>query len=594
MASYKSLDGSASSPDTRARLANLYAVVKSRCLRVPRLASQLLIAAALLLTLVCLVPSQTKQSFLGADFSNYWKWPYSSTAPSSPIYNISSGGPVRMVVFGTPDVASPSKSKGKSGPSWTEALCAELRCSSHESFVPALDLPTQVLTSNSLYKPTLQKLLVPVADQTNLGVDYRHVGKQYPLASTADIAHQVSQFLKGPKQTDPPKETIWVFSFGTWDIWTLAALPREVSQGLVRNMVEHLFSQIELLYKASLSVDSPAYSDFWAYTNASLLESLNSNPSADTIESFRIVIPELFDLSLTPGWHTQRPTPPVPHSKAEHMRPTDAQGKPYFGFWSPTGKAPGKGGASDNTLLVPYPRRAGLLTNTTSFVKEVIIESQLRASRLGDGLGRGKREDKALIRFDEVWTPCIWDGAASNPCKHSDKHLFYSPFTLGERAIREAARQTAEAVAMRLFAKEGEYDTAASGWRVEGTAKMRRAAMDPVSAICVASAVLNFVDFSIKIVRGSIQICGDANRDNDWQTPGDVAKKMTMLARNLRQPSGFGATPDEGEIAELAATCMTMAERLAALFQSLQPKDARSKRQCLWAAAKAKLKQADV
>ncbi|KAG7141260.1 hypothetical protein HYQ45_002081 [Verticillium longisporum] len=513
MASYKSLDGSASSPNTRARLANLYAVVKSRCLRVPRLASQLLIATALLLTLVGLVPSQTKQSFLGADFSNYWKWPYSSTAPSSPIYNVSSGGPVRMVVFGTPDVASPSKSKGKSGPSWTEALCAELRCSSHESFVPSLDLPTQALTSNSLYKPTLQKLLVPAADQADLGVDYRHVEKQYPLASTADIAHQVSEFLKGPKQTNPPKETIWVFSFGTWDIWTLAALPREVSQGLVQNMVEHLFSQIELLYKASLSVDSPAYSDFWAYTNASLLESLNSNPTADTIESFRIVIPELFDLSLTPGWHTQRPTPPVPHSKAEHMvnaaflvehwnsevsgrmdawtrladpepvhddtaapkRPTDAEGKPYFGFWSPTGKTPGKGGASDDTLLVPYPRRAGLLTNTTSFVKEVIIESQLRASGLGDGLGRGKREHEALLRFDETWTPCIWNGAASKPCKHPGKHLFYSPFTLGERAIREAARQTAEAVAMLLFAKDGEYGTAASGWRIEGAAKMKRA-----------------------------------------------------------------------------------------------------------------------
>ncbi|KAM0593493.1 hypothetical protein ACHAPN_006334 [Verticillium nonalfalfae] len=468
MASHKSLDGSASSPDTRARLANLYAVVKSRCLRVPRLASQLLIATALLLTLVCLVPSQTKQSFLGADFSNHWKWPYSSTAPGSPIYNVSSGGPVRMVVFGTPDVASPSKSKGKSGPSWTEALCAE-------------------------------KLLVPVADQANLGVDYRHVEKQYPLASTADIAHQVSQFLKGPKQTNPPKETIWVFSFGTWDIWTLAALPREVSQGLVQNMVEHLFSQIELLYKASLLVDSPAYSDFWAYTNASLLESLNGNPSADTVESFRIVIPELFDLSLTPGWHTQRPTPPVPHSKAEHMvnaaflvdhwnsevsgrmdawtrladpepahddtdapkRPTDAEGKPYFGLWSPTGKSSGK-------------------------------------------------------------------------------------------------------------------------------------AMDPVSAIGVASAVISFVDFSIKIIRGAIRIYGDANRDNDWQMPEDVAEKMIKLVRNLRQTSGFGVTPDEKEIAELAKTCMTLAERLAALFKSLRPKDARSKRQCLWAAVKAKHKQADV
>ncbi|KAG7141261.1 hypothetical protein HYQ45_002082 [Verticillium longisporum] len=118
--------------------------------------------------------------------------------------------------------------------------------------------------------------------------------------------------------------------------------------------------------------------------------------------------------------------------------------------------------------------------------------------------------------------------------------------------------------------------------------------MDPASAIGVASAVISFVDFGIKIIRGAIQIYGDANRDNDWQTPEDVAKKMTNLARNLRQPSGFGATPDEGEIAELAKTCITLAERLAALFKSLQPKDARSKRQCLWAAAKAKLKQADV
>ncbi|RNJ53614.1 hypothetical protein D7B24_001625 [Verticillium nonalfalfae] len=118
--------------------------------------------------------------------------------------------------------------------------------------------------------------------------------------------------------------------------------------------------------------------------------------------------------------------------------------------------------------------------------------------------------------------------------------------------------------------------------------------MDPVSAIGVASAVISFVDFSIKIIRGAIRIYGDANRDNDWQMPEDVAEKMIKLVRNLRQTSGFGVTPDEKEIAELAKTCMTLAERLAALFKSLRPKDARSKRQCLWAAVKAKHKQADV
>ncbi|KAM0275833.1 hypothetical protein ACHAQH_007378 [Verticillium albo-atrum] len=511
MAAYTSLDVSGTPRKSHAGIANIFSFVRSRFLRVPRLASQLLIAVVLILVLVSLVPSHTKQSFLGADFSNYWKWPYSSSAPVSPAFNVSSDGPVRMVVFGTPDIGSPSKAKGETGPGWTEALCAELRCSSHESLVPSVDLPSQALTSNGLYKPALQKLLDPGEDKVNSGVDYRYLNKQYPLSSTADLAHQVGKFLKRPKNANPPKETIWVFSFGTWDIWTLAALPREVAQGLIDSMVEQLFTQIELLYKASLSVDSPAYSDFWAYTNTTLLGGLNENPAAEAIESFRVVIPELFDISLTPGWHAQRPSPPAPHNKAEHMvnaaflvdhwnsevsgrmdewtrlpdpqpadtdavpkQPADAEGKPYFGFWNPSEKAPSEGGASDDTLLVPYPRRAGLLANATSFVKEVIIESQLRASGVGDGLGRGKREDEDVPRFDEVWVPCIWDGTASKPCEHPEKHLFYSPFTLGEKAIREAARQMAEAVATLLFARDSHDVAVGSGWRVSGAAKEKR------------------------------------------------------------------------------------------------------------------------
>ncbi|KAM0335084.1 hypothetical protein ACHAQA_000118 [Verticillium albo-atrum] len=415
MAALVSLDGASFSRKSHAGIVNLVAFVKSRFLRVPRLASQIFIAIVLLLALVNLVPSHTKQSFLGADFSSYWKWPYSSAAPDSDAYDVGSDGPVRMVVFGTPDVGSPSSAKGSTGPGWTEALCAELRCTSHESLVPNLNLPSQALTSNSLYKPALQKLLDPGDDKVNSGLDYRYVDQQYPLSSTADLAEQVSEFLKRPKSNNPPKETIWVFSFGTWDIWTLAALPRDVAQTLIDSMVDQLFVQIELIYKASLSSDSPAYSDFWAYTNTSVLNDLSENPSADAVESFRIVIPEVFDPSLTPGWHAQRPSPPTPHNKAEHMvnaafltdhwnsevsgrmdawirlpdpepedddvvpkQPKDAQGKPYFGFWNPSEKAPSASGASTDTLLVPYPRRAGLLANTTSFLNEVIVESQLR------------------------------------------------------------------------------------------------------------------------------------------------------------------------------------------------------------------------
>ena len=40
----------------------------------------------------------------------------------------------------------------------------------------------------------------------------------------------------------------------------------------------------------------------------------------DVTKHFRILVPTLFDPSLTPGWHSGRPDIPAIHSKAEQMR----------------------------------------------------------------------------------------------------------------------------------------------------------------------------------------------------------------------------------------------------------------------------------
>lgn len=121
--------------------------------------------------------------------------------------------------------------------------------------------------------------------------------------------------------------------------------------------------------------------------------------------------------------------------------------------------------------------------------------------------------------------------------------------------------------------------------------------MDPASAIGVTSAVLSFVDFSYKIVRGAVHIYGDASSkvNHDWEAPELVAQKMQSLARLLGPPAATSQclTRDESEISELAASCEALAKELAGKFESLKPKNAGSKRQCLWAATKAAFKASD-
>jgi hypothetical protein len=118
--------------------------------------------------------------------------------------------------------------------------------------------------------------------------------------------------------------------------------------------------------------------------------------------------------------------------------------------------------------------------------------------------------------------------------------------------------------------------------------------MDPATAIGVSSAVLTFVDVGAKIVRGAIHIYGATNSDTEWENPRDVAAKMHLLARRLRVPTTRELTMDEEELCELAGQCQALSQELAELFKSILPKNSKSNRQCLWSAAKLKLKDDQV
>lgn len=263
------------------------------------------------------------------------------------------------------------------------------------------------------------------------------------------------------------------------------------------------------MYQASLDTNSVAFSDFWAYQDAELIEKLNEmdweggEVDEREVENFRVVIPELFDISLTPGWHAQRRSPPAPHTKAEQLtnaanltyrwnseirgrmdewertadpEPKEGEERGRFGFIPASKRAspklrraargpePAKEG---DALRVPFPRRVAAQVNTAEFVREAIIERQMRQHGLTDSVGRGNRtEPERGVYFAETWTPCIWARTGETPeaagaypaCDTPGDYLFHSPFTLGDRAIeftaKVAAAETREKLALDAVEKQ--------------------------------------------------------------------------------------------------------------------------------------------
>ncbi|KAG4293536.1 hypothetical protein FPRO06_00121 [Fusarium proliferatum] len=111
--------------------------------------------------------------------------------------------------------------------------------------------------------------------------------------------------------------------------------------------------------------------------------------------------------------------------------------------------------------------------------------------------------------------------------------------------------------------------------------------LDPVTAIGLASSIVAFVDFSAKLVKGSIEIYqasdGTLTENRNSQA---VAGAMERFAARLviEQPSQlFG---EEKELVDLAKNCHVVCLELLNLLGRIKPKDLSSKWQSLWAALK--------
>lgn len=211
---------------------------------------------------------------------------------------------------------------------------------------PSPDSPAWSVSSKTLYADGVESVLNETAGRSGPGLDYSYLSTLYgPQWQTPDFKDQVDRFLAMPRPFHAPKETLWVFNFGFWDVWSLSALPIPAGKAAADAMTGDFFEQIERLYEASTDYRSIAWSDFnyvpappepgpEAENNGESSaegptekrdENVENGAAAennaeDTTEYFRLLIPRVMDPSLLPGWRDLRAQLPKVHSKAEQMR----------------------------------------------------------------------------------------------------------------------------------------------------------------------------------------------------------------------------------------------------------------------------------
>jgi hypothetical protein len=240
------------------------------------------------------------------------------------------------------------------------------------------------------------------------------------------------------------------------------------------------------LYNQAKDDTSIAYSDYYTMANITAPESATDQPVLLDVpaEPFRIFIPSLFDISLTPGWETARPTPPHPHNKAKEMgnaayltQEWENMINDWIDSWiaipdpvvNETTQETAlvkRNDASGRTVYVPNARREAITQDTPKFIKELIVDRQLHDSELVDhnGLGSKPIEDGFL----EVWEPCMPMNMKANTtsitkektlaggqtpsgiCSLPNEHLFWTEFTLGQRAIGEIGKNAANRFRMHV------------------------------------------------------------------------------------------------------------------------------------------------
>ena len=290
--------------------------------------------------------------------------------------------------------------------------------------------PTGAMTSNAIYTSSLAS------------------SHSLPLGSSADellpdLAAQIQQFIALPQSSESEETTLFLLSFGFWDIYNLAGLEYGLGQKIINKTVDEMFDQLNILH---LHYGQSLYAAHMMDDSAT--NTTEAGPPH--LSPFRVIIPKIFEPTLLPGWISQRPVPLTPSSVAEdqknavHLasRWNALVGEMITGWTKEAPASPMEINDIDIAELAssPITQRDVLHYDLAPYLLDIIVEHQLESQGLSDATGLGKGNSS----FQSVSEPCVreaHDGVVEGldlngmmVCEEPGEYLFWDNFNLGSVA----------------------------------------------------------------------------------------------------------------------------------------------------------------
>jgi hypothetical protein len=118
--------------------------------------------------------------------------------------------------------------------------------------------------------------------------------------------------------------------------------------------------------------------------------------------------------------------------------------------------------------------------------------------------------------------------------------------------------------------------------------------MDPFTAIGLASSIVQFVDYSTKLINGAREIYDSASgMTEENKSLESIVSEMKELSSKLLPGTSGPRSEDVKALCRVAAECNILSDQILELLGKIKPKAPKSKHQSAWAAVKNKIHEKD-
>lgn len=334
--------------------------------------------------------------------------------------------------------------------SYTLLIKPQMNCSSYLNFAKSQPSssypssgPTGSMTSNKIVEAAYAMSQFIAVEPSNM--------------TLPDFAAQIQSFIALPPPTGS-EETVFVVSFGTWDIYNLAGLEYSLSPSAIDSVLDEYFNRLDIIYshfKYNLT-QTPTSED----------ASSNSTDTSQSTSIFRVIIPKLFDPTMLPGWLSQRPLPLSPSSIAEQQKNAVYLKSRWnnilenkLGPWMSINPSPPPTASESESesQKSENKKEAGIKVekdvyyyDLDKYLVNVMMERSMELEGIIDASGLGSGESV----FERVYLPCVGDKEDSEEegleevngtvvCKEPDEYLFYDSWSIGRVAKQAIGNEVA-------------------------------------------------------------------------------------------------------------------------------------------------------